>query len=163
MAEAIPVPVKIIRSSADLPRSAVRYFYRVEVPDGRPYIGNAELMVFPVSARRDDDYISDIFMFPFEELIGSGLHPASVIAFLRTFYPNGEGTEESLEGLMRKGVGSQVLEKLVCDALELGAVGMYVQTSSISMRTFLAERHNFVPFDGKVPSQYTNRWCKALC
>ena len=162
MVEATLLPVKITRSSNDFHRPVVRYFYRVEVPDGRRYTGNAELIVFPVSARKDDDYISDI-SFSFKELIGSGLHPASVIAFLRTFYPNGEGTEKSLEGLMRKGVGSQVLEQLVCDALELGAYGMYVCTNSTSMKTFLAERHGFVPFDGKVPFQYAYRWHKALC
>ena len=162
MAEAFPVPVRITRVSTDFPLSAVRYFYTVEVPDGRPYLGNAELMVFPVSAKRDDDYFRDVFAFSFNELIGSGLHPTSIIAFLRKFYPNGEGTEESLEGFTRKGVGSGVLEHLVSDALQLGAVGMYVRTYSTSMKTFLAERHGFVPFDAKVPAQYANRWHRAL-
>ncbi|HAM88001.1 MAG: hypothetical protein US83_C0001G0056 [Candidatus Falkowbacteria bacterium GW2011_GWC2_38_22] len=89
-------------------------------------------------------------------LFKNGLQSKDIIAHLNQFYPNGHGPDEKTEENMKKGIGSEVLEYLMQEAISQGAKAMRTFTGNESMRRFLTKK-GFEAID-----KSKHRWFKML-
>lgn len=81
----------------------------------------------------------------YEKLISEGLAPIDKIADITGFFPNGDLKDKEVEKYTRKGVGSEVLKKVINDSLDNDCKAMIVFTGRPWMKDFLEKKHKFTP------------------
>ena len=128
----ISTPAYRIRTKITRPNC---FDYEINFADGRT--GNAQIMFFPA-------HVFD-FTFLYDQLLKEGLKPNAVLTFINSFYPNGDldSKNEKDALLMRRGIGSAVLDRIVKDSNEYGADAMYCSIASPSMAKFLKDKNGF--------------------
>lgn len=126
-----------------------RYHYTTQFNDGRQ--GEAQLLLMQLG--------EPPYEFPMEiTAVQNGLKEGDWFAGLTEFSPHGNREEEALLPFMRQGVGSNLLESIVEDAVEADCCILFVATKSPSMVAFL-NKHGFVCYHN-APSGYKQYYKK---
>ena len=127
--------------------------YRIVFENGRPE-GFAQLVLGTVG-----DYCESNSLVA-QKLPELGLDPRDVLVNLHRFHPNGrdlDPDDPEHRKLMKKGVGTAVLDKLIEAALERDARVMHAFTTHspkrIPMRNFL-EKNGFSPYESGMTMYY---------
>ena len=114
--------------------------YRIHYIDPLRYEGNANVCLHYCGSRDSDDPLHARGFKLRRKLIERGVMEGDYAFKIRAFYPNGGQTYGKPYHVMRQGMGSLMLERIIKDALELDTKLVYLDTIEPEMREFVNKK-----------------------